>query len=52
MTERCPVCGRLSLEVARLHGEEPCKPSNCTAWKVVGKSKNGGPLLRLVEGAE
>lgn len=46
-TRTCPGCG-LSL----YGGKGPiCSPLRCDTWTVVGKSKNGGPLLRLVPDA-
>lgn len=48
--ERCPRCGR--VVTSDLDANEPmCLPTNCQAWRVIGISRNGGPLLTLVEGA-
>ena len=49
MNSRCPACGLLEFEEARLVGEKPCSSLRCSAWKVIGKSKNGGPLLRIAQ---
>lgn len=48
MRRRCPSCGLMDFDAAWAAGEKPCSPLRCDAWKVIGKSKNGGPLLRLV----
>lgn len=48
----CVVCGRPTLEdrwERQAWDEEPCKPGNCSVWKLVGKSRGGSPILRLVE---
>jgi hypothetical protein len=34
---------------AGLFGDRICSPVSCSeAWTVIGMSKNGGPLLRIV----
>jgi hypothetical protein len=47
---RCALCGGLELEYRhtnQLWSEPACMPGKCARWQLVGKSKNGGPLLRL-----
>lgn len=49
---RCADCGGLELAFRHEHGlwnEKACKPGTCSDWRVVGKSKNGGPLLSVVQ---
>lgn len=51
--ERCPLCHKVSLEWKweNRSDEEPCSPIRSPeCWRVIGKSKNGGPLLRIVDG--
>lgn len=46
----CPRCGHPAP------GSQPrdydglvCLPRTCSSWRTVGKSRNGGPMLELVD---
>ncbi len=51
MTDLCPLCGRPVVDFDAPPSDTPtCNPIRSPeCWKVIGKSKNGGPLLRIVE---
>lgn len=50
---RCPDCGGLEMEYRwkhRLWDEKVCAPQTCSNWRVIGMSRGGSPILRVVEG--